>query len=161
MRPRKSEHDQLTINAFKIHKVLTIVALSALLQLSLATVRRRLKEWDALSSYNHSGRYYTLPSIPKFNKKGLWEPQGALFSKHGTMINTIIHFPLKKMGLLANGSPISVVQLVISLKKDRGVSNSKTMKQLFVALKRDYKSISNLGTWPRPHPKRMVAFILT
>jgi len=92
MRPRKSEHDLLTINAFKIHKVLTIVALSALLQLSIATVRRRLKEWDALSSYNHSGRYYTLPSIPQFNKKGLWEHQGALFSKHGTLINTIIHF---------------------------------------------------------------------
>ena len=92
MRPRKSEHDLPTINAFKIHKVLTIAALCALLQLSIATVRRRLKEWDALSSYNNSGRYYTLPSIPQFNKKGLWEYQGALFSKHGTLINTIIHF---------------------------------------------------------------------
>ncbi len=71
MRPRNTEHDQQTINAFRQHKVLTIVAICALLHLSIATVRRRLKEWGALSSYNNSGRYYTLPLIPQFDKKGL------------------------------------------------------------------------------------------
>ena len=91
MRPRKTEHDRETINAFKQHKILTIVTLCTLLQFSVATVRRRLKEWGALSSYNKSGRYYTLPSIPKFNKKGLWRYQEAFFSKHGTLKNTVIH----------------------------------------------------------------------
>jgi hypothetical protein len=57
----------------------------------VATVRRRLKEWGTLSSYNNSGRYYTLPSIPKFNKKGLWRYKEAFFSKHGTLKNTVIH----------------------------------------------------------------------
>lgn len=91
MRPKKTEHDREAINAFKQNKVLTIITLCTLLQFSVATVRRRLKEWGALSSYNKSGRYYTLPSIPKFNKKGLWRYQEAFFSKHGTLKNTVIH----------------------------------------------------------------------
>lgn len=100
MRPRKTEHDREAINAFKQRKVLTIVALCALLNLSIATVRRRLKDWDALSSYNHSGRYYTLHSIPEFNKKGLWKHQGIFFSKYGTLKNTVIHLvQISKKGL--------------------------------------------------------------
>ncbi len=91
MRPRKTENDQKCINAFKQHKALTIVVLYTLLHLSIATIRRRLKDWDAISSYNHCGRYYTLPSIPKFNKNGLWKHQGIFFSKHGTLKNTVIH----------------------------------------------------------------------
>lgn len=91
MRPRITEHDFQTINAFKQHKVLTIKELGSMLHLSIATIRRRLKEWGTLSSYNHSGRYYTLPSIPKFNKKGLWKYREIFFSKHGTLKNTIIH----------------------------------------------------------------------
>jgi len=100
MRPRKTEHDQETISAFKQHKVLTIVELFNLLPLSIATLRRRLKDWHALSSYNHSGRYYTLPFIPKFNKNGLWKHQGIFFSKHRTLKNTVIHLvQISKRGL--------------------------------------------------------------
>ncbi|MCF6336107.1 MAG: hypothetical protein L3J12_10230 [Spirochaetales bacterium] len=55
MRPRKTNHNQQTIDAFKQQKVLTFAALCFLLQLSGATVRRRLKEWEALSSYNQGG----------------------------------------------------------------------------------------------------------
>ncbi|MBW8003764.1 MAG: hypothetical protein FVQ80_17485 [Planctomycetes bacterium] len=100
MRPRKTKHDQQTINAFKQHKLLTIVALCSLLQLSIATVRRRLKEWGALSSYNKSGKYYTLPLIAEFNKQGLWKHEGVFFSKHGTLKNTVIHLvQISKRGL--------------------------------------------------------------
>lgn len=100
MRPRKTEHDEQTINAFKQHKVLTFAALCLLLQLSVATVRRRLKGWGALSSYNKSGQYYTLPLIPEFNKQGLWKHEGAFFSKHGTLKSTVIHLvQLSKRGL--------------------------------------------------------------
>lgn len=91
MRPRKTEHERQTLSAFKLRKVLTIAQLCALLRLSVPTVRRRLKEWRALSSYNASGRYYTLPSIPAFDKRGLWRYHGAFFSKHGTLKNTVIH----------------------------------------------------------------------
>ena len=100
MRPKKTDRNQQTINAFKQHKVLTFTAISSMLLLSIATVRRRLKEWGALSSYNRSGQYYTLPSIPEFNKQGLWRHEGAFFSKHGTLKNTVIHLVrISKRGL--------------------------------------------------------------
>ena len=100
MRPRKTERDQQAIDAFKQHKVLTFETLYSLLLLSVATVRRRLKEWGALSSYNRSGKYYTLPLIPEFNKQGLWRHEGVFFSKHGTLKNTVIHLvQISKKGL--------------------------------------------------------------
>ena len=100
MRPRKTEHHQEALNAFTMHKVLTIIALCSLLQLSIASVRRRLKEWETLSSYNKSGQYYTLPCIPAFNKQGIWKHECAFFSKHGTLKNTIIHLvQISKSGL--------------------------------------------------------------
>jgi len=102
MRPRKTERDQQTINAFKQHKVLTFVVLCSLLQLSIATVRRRLKDWNVLSSYNKVGQYYTLPVIPEFNKQGLWKHKGVFFSKHGTLKNTVIHLVQISKGGLSN-----------------------------------------------------------
>lgn len=100
MRTKNTTHDQQTISEFNLHKVLTISDLCTQLDLSVATVRRRLKEWQALSSYNQSGRFYTLPSIPQFTKQGLWKFQGAFFSKHGTLKNTVIHFVrISKSGL--------------------------------------------------------------
>ncbi len=53
-----------------------------------STVLRKLRELDYLSSYSHRGSYYTLPSIPKFDERGLWEHLSVGFSKHGTLIAT-------------------------------------------------------------------------
>ena len=92
MRPRETiEYEQDVIYAFKQRKILTMTDLKTMLHCSVATVSRRLKEWSALSSYNKNARYYTLPSIALFNKKGLWRQQGVFFSKHGTLKNTVIH----------------------------------------------------------------------
>lgn len=92
MRPRETtEHEQAVINAFRQRKALTMAELSTLLHCSDATVQRRLKEWGAFTSYNRNARYYTLASIPQFNKKGLWKYEGVFFSKHGTLKNTVIH----------------------------------------------------------------------
>lgn len=92
MRPRKTQHEADAISTFKLKKVITIHELSKILHCSFSTSRRRLKDWKALTSYNKSGSYYTLPYIPKFSKKGLWSHRGVFFSKHGTFKNTIIHF---------------------------------------------------------------------
>ena len=92
MRPRKIQYEKDTISAFKLKKVVTISELSETLHCSFSTVRRRLKEWKALTSYNKNGRYYTLPGIPKFTRKGLWKHRDIFFSKHGTLKKTIVHF---------------------------------------------------------------------
>ena len=54
-----------------------------------ATVFRKLKELDHLTSYSHRGRYYTLLEFAEFDDHGLWWFRGIGFSKHGTLLTTL------------------------------------------------------------------------
>lgn len=56
--------------------------------ISRMTIIRRLRELSYLSSYSHTGKYYTIDSIPKFSEAGLWNYNSVYFSKFGTLINT-------------------------------------------------------------------------
>ena len=157
MRPRKTERDQQTINAFKQHKVLTFAALCLLLQLSIATVRRRLKDWNVLSSYNKSGQYYTLPLIPEFNKQGLWKHEGAFFSKHGTLKSTISHLvQISKSGLsnseLEEILGVNPNSYLPQFKQLAGVRREKHRRQVvyFAADKELYKQQKQNRFPPEP-----------
>ena len=79
------------IRSFKKEKIVTIVLLATWLSCSIPTARRRLKAWKAYTSYNHNGRYYTLPEIAQFDANGLWRYQGVFFSKHGNLKETLVH----------------------------------------------------------------------
>jgi hypothetical protein len=79
------------IKSFKKEKITTVVQLADWLSCSVVTARRRLKSWNAYTSYNLNGRYYTLPGIARFNDIGLWQYQGAFFSRHGNLKQTLIH----------------------------------------------------------------------
>jgi hypothetical protein len=79
------------MRSFKKQKVVTIDQLASWLSCSVVTARRRLKAWRAYTSYNRNGRYYTLPEIAQFDNIGLWRHQGAFFSKHGNLKQTLIH----------------------------------------------------------------------
>ena len=79
------------IQLFKKENVTTVVQLADWLSCSVVTARRRLKSWSAYTSYNLNGRYYTLPEVVRFNEIGLWQYQGAFFSKHGNLKQTLIH----------------------------------------------------------------------
>ena len=95
-----SSCEETVVATFREEKILTIDQLSQLLRCSPVTARRRLKRWRALTSYNRNNRYYTLPSVPVFDKKGLWHYRGASFSKHGTCKQTVVHFvQLSEKGL--------------------------------------------------------------
>jgi hypothetical protein len=50
------------------------------IQRSIYTARRRLKEGEALTSYNQNGRDYALPDVPAFDANGLWQRRGVYFS---------------------------------------------------------------------------------
>ena len=58
-----------------------------------ARSRRSLfRDLDALgylSSYTHTGRFYTLKSIPDFDSDGLWRYEGIGFSRDGTLKATV------------------------------------------------------------------------
>jgi hypothetical protein len=51
---------------------------------------RDLSALDYLSSYTHAGRYYTLRSVPEFDRDGLWRWLGIGFSRDGTLKSTVV-----------------------------------------------------------------------
>jgi hypothetical protein len=55
------------------------------------SVFRRLQELQYLSSYTHSGSYYTIKNIPDFDSSGLWYFNEVGFSKFGNLKETLIH----------------------------------------------------------------------
>jgi hypothetical protein len=59
---------------------------------SRMSVFRRLQEVGYRSSYTHSGRYYTLEGIPRFDERGLWFHQDVGFSRWGTLKATLVEW---------------------------------------------------------------------
>lgn len=72
-------------------KVFTFDQLLGILGCSVRSGRSKIKQWQALTSYNQNGRYYTMPSVPRFDSHGLWQYKGIYFSKHGTLKNTVVN----------------------------------------------------------------------
>ena len=80
-----------TQKIFRRRKVLTVSDLASLMQCSLITVRRKLKQWGTYTSYNQNGRYYVLPDVPQFDSSGLWCYRDICFSPYGNLTQTVIH----------------------------------------------------------------------
>lgn len=57
---------------------------------SRMTVFRKLSGIEYLTSYSQAGRYYTLQEISQFDHDGLWQFNGILFSRDGTLKQTVI-----------------------------------------------------------------------
>jgi len=75
---------------FKKQKTATMKQLKSVLKTKASmTVYRKLESLNYLSSCSHSGKYYTLEGIPKFNRDGLWFNKSVLFSQYGTLIETV------------------------------------------------------------------------
>lgn len=75
---------------FRIKKVVTLAELAIHLHCSRRTVQRRLADWQAITSYNRNGSYYTLPDIAAFDANGLWRYRGAFFSRFGNLPETFV-----------------------------------------------------------------------
>jgi hypothetical protein len=76
---------------FEKLKVFNIGELSSVLTCSIPNARLKIKQWQAYTSYNQNGKYYTLPQIPQFDQYGLWRYKDVGFSKYGNLKKTIIH----------------------------------------------------------------------
>jgi len=112
-------------------KVLTIEELSSMLASSIITARRYLKKWKAFTSFNHNGRYYTLPGIPRFDHYGIWRHQTILFSEYGSLKQTIIHLVTRSesglsareiaqiVGLPSNSSIFSRLQDISGIRREK------------------------------------------
>jgi len=80
---------------FRGPRVLTLEQLLRRLSCSRATVLRRLEEHGYHSSYNHSGKFLTIPEVADFDLQGLWLWKAARFSKHGSLKATVELFVQK------------------------------------------------------------------
>jgi len=86
----KSIDSELLLSCLNNKKIMTIDELkSTLTTQSRMTVFRKLSKLGYISSYSHSGKYYSLKRIARYNKYGIWSYKSALFSKNGTLKKTI------------------------------------------------------------------------
>ena len=71
-------------------EVFTLERLVLFLSCSIPTARLKLKQWGAYTSYNQNGRYYAVPTVPRFDNKGLWHYENIYFSRYGNLKTTIV-----------------------------------------------------------------------
>lgn len=94
----KTPHYHLTaLKAFlEKHKVVTMEQIkTALGDPARCTVFRKLAALEAINSYSHRGKYYTLNSIARFTAQGLWRFRSACFSRFGNLLQTVEAFVLR------------------------------------------------------------------
>lgn len=97
--------------AFRRRKVMTLGEVAEVIGSTIHTARRRLKQWQAPNSYNHNGRFYTLPAVPRFDGNGLWRWRGVFFSRYGNLKQTVIALVERSAAGLAAGDLRSLVGL--------------------------------------------------
>lgn len=75
---------------FRRQRVVDLKRLGDVLQTtSRMSIFRRLSLVGYVTSYSHTGRYYTLVDVPEFDADGLWQYQGVYFSRHGSVKATV------------------------------------------------------------------------
>ena len=67
-----------------------IEPLSDRMDYSIASTRRFLAQTGYYSSFTHNGRWYTLRSIPRFSRQGLWFYSDIGFSRAGSLTRTLV-----------------------------------------------------------------------
>jgi len=90
--PQDDKPKQQLRNLFDRKDCHTIDELHRSIDYSLISTRRFLKEIGYYSSFTHNSKWYTLKTIPSFNKNGIWFHRDIGFSKHGNLNQTILHF---------------------------------------------------------------------
>lgn len=97
--------------AFRRQIILTLEEVAELIDGSIHTARRRLKEWGVLNSYNQNGRYYALPDVPEFDGNGLWHRRGVFFSQYGNLKQTVVELVRRSQAGLDAGEMRSLLGL--------------------------------------------------
>ena len=88
--PSATKPSQRLVPLFAQQPCWMIEPLAAELQYSIPSVRRFLTEVGYYSSFTHNGGWYTLRSIPRFGRDGLWFYHDIGFSRVGSLTNTLV-----------------------------------------------------------------------
>ena len=129
---------------FKKRRVLEISEIMRLLATtSRSTVYRHLKQLDYLSSYSHSGKFYTLRELVKFDETGLCRLGDIGFSEHGTLANTMAHIiehseAGKTSSELEHQYHLRVKNALLSLVETKRIGREKLEGRIFVYLSAEH-----------------------
>jgi hypothetical protein len=86
--PEKIRDAQRVLNN---RKVFAFEELLTLLGCSIRSALLKLRQWRSYNSYNQNGRYYALPTVPRFDENGLWRFGNVYFSRHGNLTDTVVY----------------------------------------------------------------------
>ena len=105
---------------------------------SRTTIFRVLSAVGYLTSYSHTGRYYTLKRIPKFDSRGIWLHRGIGFSSHGTLRATVTYLTAESAAGQTHGELQDLLQLrvhdTLRLLVNAGALVRKRFEEAFVYL---------------------------
>ena len=76
-------------NAFTCQSTMCLPQIMQALACSRRTAIRALSALGYLSSYSHTGRFYSIPSVAQFDALGLWHNRDMHFSRWGTLKKTV------------------------------------------------------------------------
>lgn len=123
------------VSVFLEQMVLTIDDLKNVLQTnSRMTVFRKLKQLPYKTSYSHCGKYYTLDTLFKYNKNGIWNYNKIYFSKYGTLKKSVLeNIKKSKNGYtsleLEELLHVPVYNAVLDLYKNHEINRKKIGKE--------------------------------
>lgn len=118
----KKELLDRAMRQFISEQVMTLSQLEALLSCSQRSVQRYLSKWGTLRSYNHNGKYFSLPVTARFDSFGVWKYQDIGFSRFGNLKDTVVQ--------LVNNSPTGLT--TTELGQILGVNAHSFMSQFRV-----------------------------
>jgi len=87
----EATRQQQLVSLFSSHPCWMIEPLAGELGCSVPSTRRYLKATGYYSSFTHNGKWYTLKSIPRFDRDGLWFHELIGFSRAGSLTGTLVH----------------------------------------------------------------------
>jgi hypothetical protein len=144
MRPEQYDAKVLA-ELLKREKVATLAHLqSALGTTSRMTVFRKLGALGYRTSYSHRGQYYTLETMPRFDRQGLWSYGEIWFSSAGTLRATAEFFVRESDG----------GYFVCELDQVLHVSTRKVLQDLVVAHRLSRAKVSGWYLYCAPEPGR-------
>lgn len=128
---KKNERLDRLSDLVEANKAVSIQDLITIFEECERTIRRDLKQLDAMTSYTHRGKFITLPYIPSFDVNGIWFYKGIGFTKHRNSLDLIV----------------SIINAKESITKEEieEISKIKISKQIQILLEQDRLHRVKLG----------------
>lgn len=106
--------DSIVVKSFKEKRpIQTLENMLNRCSCSERTMRRKIKDNNIICSYNKNSLFYTLPSLAKFNKHGIWHHSEASFSRWGNLFETIVRLIDQSEKGFTSGELVSILKIRI------------------------------------------------